>query len=246
MLSLFLLAALFAAVAALCVAMSSPAEARPGARKHHHSHRNHVAHRHRAAIGSDEEDVGLFSVATGNVSRVSTARRFLGATARQLGLPRRLWCADFMNLVERRLGRRGTGSRLAMSFAGYGRRLAGPAVGAIATMGRRGGGHVGVVSGWDASTLRSSAAITSAPSAKQGIRAGVSDRTRCEADKGSAMRVKIGSQWFQAEPGRPLLIELDDGDKALIRDMDPRSHQLAYFNDSGMTVEQKLAWMREV
>ncbi len=59
------------------------------------------------------------------------------------------------------------------------------------------------------------------------------------------MRVKIGSQWFEAEPGRPLMIELDDGDKALIRHMDPRSHQLAYFNEPDMTAEQKLAWMRE-
>ncbi|MDO9443543.1 MAG: TIGR02594 family protein [Beijerinckiaceae bacterium] len=83
--------------------------------------------------------------------RVSAARRYLGATARQLGLPQRLWCADFVNLVERRSGRRGTGSRLAKSFSGYGRRLSGPAVGAIAVMSRRGGGHVGVVSGVTAS-----------------------------------------------------------------------------------------------
>lgn len=95
----------------------------------------------------------MLSVITGNASRVSTARQFVGATAKHLGLPRHLWCADFMNLVERKLGRRGTGSRLAMSFARYGRRLSGPAVGAIATMGRRGGGHVGVVSSWDATTV---------------------------------------------------------------------------------------------
>lgn len=37
--------------------------------------------------------------------------------------------------------------RLAKSFSGYDRRLSGPAVGAIAVMSRRGGGHVGVVSG---------------------------------------------------------------------------------------------------
>jgi len=36
------------------------------------------------------------------------------------------------------------------SFANYGRRVSGPQVGAIAVMGRRGGGHVGVVSGIDA------------------------------------------------------------------------------------------------
>ena len=36
------------------------------------------------------------------------------------------------------------------SFATYGRRVSGPQIGAIAVMGRRGGGHVGVVSGIDA------------------------------------------------------------------------------------------------
>lgn len=59
------------------------------------------------------------------------------------------------------------------------------------------------------------------------------------------MRVRIGSQWFEAEPGRPLMIELDDNDKALIRDMDPRSHQLAYLADLDLTAGQKLAWMRD-
>ncbi|OYU91987.1 MAG: hypothetical protein CFE29_03830 [Bradyrhizobiaceae bacterium PARB1] len=41
-----------------------------------------------------------------------------------------------------------------MSFAGYGRRLALPAVGAIATMGRRGGGgHVGLVTSFNVGTV---------------------------------------------------------------------------------------------
>ncbi len=38
---------------------------------------------------------------------------------------------------------------MASSFAHYGHRISGPQVGAIAVMGRRGGGHVGVVSGID-------------------------------------------------------------------------------------------------
>lgn len=84
---------------------------------------------------------------TSTSARVSTARRYLSATARQLGLPNRLWCADFMNLIERRTERAGTGSRAARSFSGYGRRVAGPVVGPIAVMSRRGGGHVGVDSG---------------------------------------------------------------------------------------------------
>jgi uncharacterized protein (TIGR02594 family) len=83
---------------------------------------------------------------------VREARRHLGATARDLGLPRSLWCADFMNMALRSTGRRGTGSRLAASFASYGPRVSGPQVGAIAVMSRgRRGGHVGVVSGIDAS-----------------------------------------------------------------------------------------------
>lgn len=33
---------------------------------------------------------------------------------------RSLWCADFMNHVERRVGRSGTGSRMARSYLNYG------------------------------------------------------------------------------------------------------------------------------
>ena len=55
-----------------------------------------------------------------------------------------------MNMVLERSGHHGTGSDLASSFASYGQRVPGPEVGAIAVMGRRGGGHVGVVSGIDA------------------------------------------------------------------------------------------------
>jgi uncharacterized protein (TIGR02594 family) len=54
-----------------------------------------------------------------------------------------------MNMVLKRAGHRGTGSDMARSFAHYGRRVSGPQVGAIAVMGRRGGSHVGVVSGID-------------------------------------------------------------------------------------------------
>lgn len=83
---------------------------------------------------------------------VSEARRYLGATASQLGVPASLWCADFMNLVLRKSGRQGTGSRMASSFASYGRRISGPQVGAIAVLSRgKRGGHVGIVSGIDAS-----------------------------------------------------------------------------------------------
>jgi len=54
-----------------------------------------------------------------------------------------------MNMVLHQAGYRGTGSDAARSFASYGRRVSGPRVGAIAVMARRGGGHVGIVSGID-------------------------------------------------------------------------------------------------
>lgn len=87
----------------------------------------------------------------GGSGLVAHARQYVGASASQLGVPSSLWCADFMNLVLRKSGRQGTGSRMASSFASYGRRISGPQVGAIAIMSRgKRGGHVGIVSGIDA------------------------------------------------------------------------------------------------
>lgn len=62
-----------------------------------------------------------------------------------------LWCARFINYVLKATGHSGTGSDMAASFAHYGTRVNGPQVGAIAVMSRRGGGHVGIVSGVDSS-----------------------------------------------------------------------------------------------
>jgi len=83
----------------------------------------------------------------GSSDVVAEARSYIGGnpTGR-----RSLWCARFMNMVLQRSGHHGTGSDMASSFAHYGQRVSGPQVGAIAVMGRRGGGHVGVVSGIDA------------------------------------------------------------------------------------------------
>jgi uncharacterized protein (TIGR02594 family) len=79
------------------------------------------------------------------------ALRYRGKSARQLGLPTKLWCADFMNMVLRNAGGKGTHSRAARSFLDFGKRLDGPRVGAIAIMWRKGpnNGHVGVVRGTD-------------------------------------------------------------------------------------------------
>jgi uncharacterized protein (TIGR02594 family) len=78
---------------------------------------------------------------------VSEARRYLGGnpTGRST-----LWCGAFMDMVLKKTGHKG-GGNLARAYASYGRRVSGPQVGAIAVMTRGRGGHVGVVSGIDAS-----------------------------------------------------------------------------------------------
>src|SRR5216683_141594 len=83
----------------------------------------------------------------GSSNLVSEARRYLGGNPTGRGS---LWCARFMNMVLEHTGHRGTGSDMANSFASYGQRISGPQVGAIAVMGRRGGGHVGIITGIDA------------------------------------------------------------------------------------------------
>ena len=82
----------------------------------------------------------------GGGSLVAEARRYLGTnpTGRSS-----LWCGAFMDKVLRETGHKG-GGNLAKGYLHYGRRVSGPQVGAIAVMGRKGGGHVGVVSGVDA------------------------------------------------------------------------------------------------
>jgi len=83
----------------------------------------------------------------GSSNVVAEARRYLGGNPTGRGS---LWCARFMNMVLQHSGYRGTGSDMANSFAHYGQRVSGPQVGAIAVMGRRGGGHVGIITGVDA------------------------------------------------------------------------------------------------
>ena len=97
-----------------------------------------------ASLGPDSSPGGA---ASGSSDLVSEARRYLGENPTRLG---RLWCARFMNMVLARTGHRGTGSDAASSFASYGHRVPGPRVGAIAVMSRRGGGHVGIITGVDA------------------------------------------------------------------------------------------------
>jgi uncharacterized protein (TIGR02594 family) len=149
------------AALALCsvaiVAIATPASARPshGVSRHAHARHHHVAghfgrhYRHyaRHVRSQSVASASTSAVGGGFSDLVSEARRYIGGnpTGR-----RSLWCAAFMNMVLERSGHHGTGSNLARSFASYGHPVSGPQVGAIAVMSRRGGGHVGVVSGVDA------------------------------------------------------------------------------------------------
>lgn len=143
-------------------AIATPASARPqhGASRHahrHHIHHGHMHHgRHHLRVSQQDLGENPETAATSFISNnsgfgssdiVAEARRYIG-TGNPTGRST-LWCARFMNMVLQRSGHKGTGSDMARSFSSYGQRVSGPQVGAIAVMSRRGGGHVGVVSGID-------------------------------------------------------------------------------------------------
>jgi uncharacterized protein (TIGR02594 family) len=108
-----------------------------------------LANANATLVGGDSPSGGIGSSSGfGSSNVVAEARRYIGGNPTARGS---LWCARFMNMVLQHSGYRGTGSDMARSFANYGQRVSGPQVGAIAVMGRRGGGHVGVASGIDAS-----------------------------------------------------------------------------------------------
>jgi len=71
------------------------------------------------------------------------ASRYIGANASQLGLPSRLWCADFMNMIA------GGHDRRAISYVHRGKPATYGCTNCVAVTNRKGGGHVGVVTGYD-------------------------------------------------------------------------------------------------
>jgi hypothetical protein len=77
-------------------------------------------------------------------SPIDKARAYIGMNARQLGLPLRLWCADFMNMLF------GGRDRRAISYARRGSPASHGCTNCIAVTKRKGGHHVGIVKGYDA------------------------------------------------------------------------------------------------
>jgi len=126
-------------------APSQPAGTVRHARTSRQAVRTQPASTHRASLAKVEPVPSIVSRYRPS-ALVAEARRYLGTNPTSMA---RLWCARFMNFVLKRVGQPGTGSDAAKSFAFYGRRISGPQYGAIAVMTRKGGGHVGIVTGVD-------------------------------------------------------------------------------------------------
>ena len=155
--------ALLIATAAQSILTFTDSEARPRHSWSVHSHHarsvrhvarvrhvHHVRHRYHVARQMAPQSPSAASWFGGFQSDVvGAARSYVGAGA--IFGRSNLWCARFVNFVLEKTGHHGTNSDLAFSFAHYGHEVVGPQVGAIAVMARRGGGHVGIVSGIDRS-----------------------------------------------------------------------------------------------
>lgn len=138
---------------------------------HHHSH-YHVYHRQNKRVvakitennvdisyysdnvndkasffGNDNKqktESNIFNFTAKKNDLINSASKYIGATSGKLGLPHSLWCADFMNLITHS----GT-DRTAKSYMHRGTPAPYGCVNCVAVTMRKGGGHVGVVSGYD-------------------------------------------------------------------------------------------------
>ena len=83
-----------------------------------------------------------FSISGGLAGR---AYHYIGRTARELGVPLSLWCSDFMNLLT---NHQYNTDRSAKSWAHVGTPASPGCIDCVAILKRKGGSHVGVVTGW--------------------------------------------------------------------------------------------------
>jgi uncharacterized protein (TIGR02594 family) len=112
----------------------------PAAAQGHKIQKARAARRQNRAEGLD----ALAAVATNDL--IAEARKYLGGNPTGW---RSDWCGRFLDMILKKTGHKG-GGNLARGYIHYGTRLAGPQIGAIAVFARKGGGHVGIVTGIDA------------------------------------------------------------------------------------------------
>lgn len=117
------------------------AEAKAAARTKKARRRQAAVHKHATKSKGLE---ALASAAGGN-ALIAEARKYLGRNPTGWA---NNWCGKFLDMVLRRTGHKGGGVS-ARGYIKYGTRLAGPEIGAIAVFSRKGGGHVGIVTGVD-------------------------------------------------------------------------------------------------
>jgi uncharacterized protein (TIGR02594 family) len=125
-------------------------QARPAAPRAQNPQRPRTRHnagetRRQNRASAQAQGLDAMAAVSGN-ELIAEARKYLGGNPTGWGSQ---WCGKFLDMVLKKTGHKG-GGNLARGYINYGTRLAGPEVGAIAVFTRKGGGHVGIVTGIDA------------------------------------------------------------------------------------------------
>lgn len=98
---------------------------------------------HNVASNKSTSQTSNWNPSASEHALVREASKYLGASARDLGLPSYLWCADFMNKLV------GGTNRQAISYASRGSAASHGCIGCIVVTPRKKGHHVGVVFAYD-------------------------------------------------------------------------------------------------
>ena len=117
---------------------------RPSAQRPAHRARQHANARRQDRASQSRQGLDAMAAVSSN-GLIAEARKYLGGNPTGWSSE---WCGKFLDMVLKKTGHKG-GGNLARGYIKYGVRLAGPEVGAIAVFSRKGGGHVGIVTGID-------------------------------------------------------------------------------------------------
>jgi uncharacterized protein (TIGR02594 family) len=113
-------------------------------RRTEHRARQHANARRQDRVARSRQGLDAMAAVSSN-ELIAEARKYLGGNPTGWDSE---WCGKFLDMILKKTGHKG-GGNLARGYINYGKRLAGPEVGAIAVFSRKGGGHVGIVTGID-------------------------------------------------------------------------------------------------